>query len=121
MEVINKSKRTTISRDTKVASSFSDKFLGLLKKSNPRSLLIKTRFGIHTFGLKSLIDVVVLDNNYEVVKLGLAIKPNRFFFWNPKFSCVLELPEFSIKNSKTEIGDKLELVHRRNDIERSLK
>lgn len=78
---------------------------GLLKKSNPRSLLFKTRFGIHTLGLKKAIDIIILDNNFRVVKLGISVKPNQFFFWNPKFSLVLELPEGTIKKTKTQIGD----------------
>lgn len=96
-------------RDLKEAKTFTDRFLGLLRPSNPRSLLFKTRFGIHTFGLKESIDIVVLDDKYNVVKLGEFIKPNRLFFWNPKYNLVLELPKGTIAKSHTKIGDILNL------------
>ncbi len=92
----------------KEAKSFIDQTLGLLRKSNPRSLLLKTHFGIHTFGLKQSIDVIILNNNYVVVKVTKNLKPNSLFFWNPRYSIVLELPANLIDKSKTGIGDKLE-------------
>lgn len=110
MEIFNKTKNITISTNTKTATSFLDKCLGLLNKSNPRSLVFNTRFGIYTFGLCVPIDVVILDEGNKVVKLGISVKPNRIFLWNPKFSMVLELPEKTIQYSKIEIGDTLELV-----------
>lgn len=81
----------------------------MLRKSNPRSLLIETRFGIHTFGLKKQIDVLVLDERHTIQSIKVSLKPNRVFFWNPKYSLILELPAGTIKKSKTEIGDKLEI------------
>lgn len=108
MNVVNLSKNTTLSNNLKEASSFFDKVLGLLKKSNPRALLFKTRFGIHTFGLKEPIDVIVLDNNYKVNKVA-AVSPNRLFFWNPRHFLILELPFESIKKTKTEVGDVIRL------------
>lgn len=80
-----------ICRDLKIAESFMDRMFGLLIKSNPRSLLFKTRFGIHTFFLKEPIDVIILGNNFKVVKIRPNLKPNRLFCWNPSFSMVIEL------------------------------
>ncbi len=96
-------------RDLKEAKSFTNRFLGLLRPSNPRSLLFRTRFGIHTFGLSVPIDVIVLDSKFRVVKLQSSLKPNQLFFWNPKYDTVIELPEGSIKKSDIKIGDKIEL------------
>lgn len=96
-------------RDIKEAKSFFDRLLGLLRPSNPRSLLFKTRFGIHTFGLSVPIDVIVLDSKFRVVKLREALSSNRLFFWNPKYDTVIELPEGSIRKSDIKIGDKIEL------------
>ncbi len=110
MVVLNITRKTTVTQDLKEAKSFIDKFLGLLRKSNQRSLLFKTRFGIHTFCLKESIDVVVLDYKYNVVKLGESIKPNSLFFWNPKYNLVLEFSKGSIKKSNTKIGDSLNFL-----------
>ena len=90
----------------KVASSATDKFLGLLKKRNPRSLLFYTRFGIHTLFMKNPIDVIVLDKDMAVEK-ATTVNPNSFLIYNPKYGCVLELPVGVIKKTNTKIGDKL--------------
>lgn len=125
MKVFNQSKKITLADNLKNADSFSDKLLGLLRKSNIGcSMLFRTRFGIHTFFLKRPIDVIVLDRatsrctsgrscnfsqtrnykNLNVVKVA-TVKPNKFFFWNPKYSLVIEMPRETIKKTKTEIGD----------------
>jgi len=103
----NLTKNTLISGNLKEASSFSDRTFGLLKKNNPQSLLFRTRFGIHTFGLIDPIDVLALDSHWKVVKICTHLKPNRLFFYNPLFSIVIELPENSIKSSNTTTDDLL--------------
>lgn len=92
-----KSTGKIICRDLKPAETFLDTLFGLLIKSNPRSMLFKTRFGIHTFFLNEPIDVLVLDRSFRVVKIKSKLKPNRLFFWNPMYSLVLELPKGSIE------------------------
>ncbi len=109
MILSNLTKKTILSRDLKEAKSFSDQILGLLKKSNPRSLLFKTNAGIHTFGLSEDIDVIVIDTNFKIVKFKKSLKPNSIFFWNPKYNCVIELPKGTIVASKTTLDDKLSI------------
>lgn len=98
---------TILSEDLKIASSSADIFLGLLRQSNPKSLLFYTRFGIHTFGLKKPIDVVILDNQKIVRKICISLKPNRILLWNPKYNIVIELPANTIFRSKTKLNHKL--------------
>ena len=109
MKIFNRTKKTTISTNSKLLTSFLEKSFGLLGKSNYNSVVFKTRFGVHTFGLRSPVDVVILDNCGKVVRLCISIAPNKVFFWNPKHSQVIELPENAVKRSKTEIGDLLEI------------
>ncbi len=103
----NLTRKTTITSDLKIVDSLADRIFGLLKKSNPRSLLFNTRFGLHTFGLRRQIDVLVLSDDLKVVKTRQNLKPNRLFFWSPLFSIVIELPENSIKYSNTTTEDLL--------------
>jgi uncharacterized membrane protein (UPF0127 family) len=110
MIIKNLTRGTLVTSDLKEVRSSLDKSFGLLRKSNPRSLLFKTRFGIHTIGLRNAIDILILDNNLEVVKIGNNVKPSRIFLWNPKHKLVLELPQGAIKISKTYLKDKLEIA-----------
>lgn len=61
--------------------------------------------GVHTFGMKFPIDVVVLDEGGVVRAIKRDIKPNRCFFWNPKHRRVLELPTGCL----IELFDQLEI------------
>lgn len=101
--------RKIICRDLKLAESFKDRFFGLLIKSNPANLLFKTRFGIHTFFLKEPIDVLILNKEFKIVKAKQALKPNRFFFWSPKYSYVIELKEGLIKKFKLKQNLKVDI------------
>ncbi|MCL5071519.1 MAG: DUF192 domain-containing protein [Actinobacteria bacterium] len=95
-----------ITSELKIADSFLDQLLGLLQKKN-KAMLFFTNFGIHTFGMKNSIDVLILNNQNIVVKIEKNLKPNRVFFWNLKFNKVIELPAKTIAKSKLKLGDKL--------------
>lgn len=98
-----------ISSNVKIAQTFWDKIKGLLGKTSPICLIIKTRFGIHTFGMKFPIDVIVLSNTNKVIKTKKHLEPNRIFVWNIKYSTVIELPSGTINHTNTKIGDIIEI------------
>lgn len=87
-----------------------EKIIGLIGKKNPESLFFKTRFGIHTFGLKFPIDVLILDNKNRVISLKKSLKPNKIFFWNPLYNRVLELPQETINNKHIKFHEMIELT-----------
>ena|SRR6185437_15028085 len=87
-----------------------EKIIGLIGKNNPYALLLQTRFGIHTFGVKFPIDVVILNNKHVVTTLYEHMQPNRIFVWNPRYSLVLELPPGTILKEKITTGTKIKLV-----------
>ena len=103
----NVTKNTLISQNHDIANKFLDKAIGLLKQKSHPSLVIKTRFGIHTIGMKNSIDIIVLDRKNNVVGLRENLSPQRIFIWNPKFDTVLEMPSGIIKKSNTCLGDLL--------------
>lgn len=110
MVLKNLTQNTTLATDLKICASIADLSLGLLNPKNPRALLFKTRFGLHTFGLKETIDVLVLDGKNKVVVIQENLKSNRLFFWDPKYDTVVELPQGTIKSSQTKINDQIELT-----------
>lgn len=92
------------------AKNLKEKILGLIGKDEPQALMIKTRFGIHTFGVKFPIDVLILNNQNQVVSLKNNLKPNRVFFWNPLYDKVLELPKGTIKKRKIKMRQIIDLI-----------
>ncbi|MBA3723280.1 MAG: DUF192 domain-containing protein [Candidatus Levybacteria bacterium] len=107
MTVFNQTKQTILANNIIEAKSFIDQSLGLLKYPTPTAMLIKTRFGIHTFFMKYAIDVLVLDKENRIVKLKENLKPNVIFIWNPKYDTVVESREGTIKKTNTQVGDVL--------------
>lgn len=91
----------------KKAKNIKEKIIGLIGKEKPETLLIKTRFGIHTFGLKFPIDVLILNSKNQVVKIKKSLKPNRIFLWNPIHDGVIELSQETIDRKKIKINDEI--------------
>ena len=60
----------------KHASGLIDSTLGMLLPRNSKGIVLKTRFGIHTFFMKEPIDVLILDNQNKIVRMKISIKPN---------------------------------------------
>lgn len=83
---------------------------GLIGSKKPYALFFKTGWGIHTFGMKDSIDIVVLDANYTVVVIKFNLLPNRFFFWNPKYNIVIELPAGTIVKKNIKTGSKIKIA-----------
>jgi hypothetical protein len=107
MKLINKRTGRKIVNEIEKLSDYLDKAIGLLSDKFCNSLFFQTRFGIHTFGLKKPITVIICDDSFRIVKIKYKLTPNRIFIWNPKFRNVIELPysNYRIKN-----GDRLKLA-----------
>ncbi|HSW96989.1 MAG TPA: DUF192 domain-containing protein [Candidatus Saccharimonadales bacterium] len=99
-----------ISLQVKKTQTNLEKIVGLIGKKQSYPLLIETRFGIHTFGVRFPIDVVILDKKFHVRDLYVSMKPNRIFLWNPLFPYVIELPKGTIATKKIKKGEKVKLM-----------
>lgn len=78
---------------------------GLLGKKTPRAVRFNTRWGIHTFGMKFAIDVIILDSKNQIKLIKESIAPNKILMWNPKYSSVIELPTGIVQSFEIEVGD----------------
>ncbi|HUQ85327.1 MAG TPA: DUF192 domain-containing protein [Candidatus Limnocylindrales bacterium] len=87
-----------------------EKIVGLIFAKKPYSIYFKTRFGIHTFGMKFPIDVIILNKANRVVKMNQNMKPNKIYFWPIIYEDVLELPQGMILTNNIAIGQQIELV-----------
>lgn len=92
------------------AKNIKERVLGLLNTSEPKPLHLKTRWGIHTFGMKYAIDVAILDDNFVVRAIKTNLKPWRIYLWNPKFNNVLELPKGMIQIKHIAINSRINLT-----------
>ncbi len=107
MRIKNNTKKTAVAEDIIYARSEKDRLLGLTQYTTPRAMMFKTRWGIHTFGMRFPIDVIVCDATLRVRAIRKNLTPNHIFFWNPRWGYVLELPQGTIQKSEVECGDLL--------------
>ncbi len=107
MKVMNVTRNSAISENILVADTLAKKTSGLAGLDKPASLYFKTRWGIHTFGMKFSIDCVVCDDELVVKFIRKAIPANRLVFWSPRYKNVFEFPASAVGASGTEVGDML--------------
>jgi uncharacterized membrane protein (UPF0127 family) len=97
-----------LSEDAEIAKNFWDKSFGMILTRNSPGVILKTAFGIHTFFMKSPIDVLILDKNKKIVKIKENLSPGRIMVWNPKFDTVVELKGGTVNKTKTKVSDLLD-------------
>jgi uncharacterized membrane protein (UPF0127 family) len=83
--------------------------LGVIPYSQMRNVYFQTRFGIHTFGVRFPIDVLILNDDNIVISMKKKLAPFSLFIWNPAYKNVLELKEGTIVQNEIKRGDKIEL------------
>jgi uncharacterized protein len=110
--VINLTKQTWLATKVRKADNFLTRLIGLLKRTHlgpEEALWLMPSKGIHTIGMKFPIDVVFLNRDHQVLGLMSGLVPYRVSAVHLRGYSVLELPNGTIKKSRTEIGDKLEI------------
>ncbi len=111
--LFNKTKNLKISQEIFEARTFYSRLKGLLGKKNlepGKSLWIDSCTSIHTFFMKFTIDAIFVDKKMVVRKCVSDLKPWRMTL--PAFGAhsVFELPAGTVKDSKTQVGDQLDVV-----------
>lgn len=109
MQLYNQTQHQILSKHLNIANSPIRNIKGLIFANANQSLLIKTRWGIHTFMMKSSLTILVCDcdknkNLFTVKKVKKHLKPWRIFFYNIKYAYIFELPD---KKYAVKIGDRL--------------
>ena len=112
MPVINVTKKTWLATKVRKADNFLTRLVGLLKRTNlgpEEALWLIPSKGIHTIGMKFPIDVVFLDKSNVVLGVISELVPYRISGVRLRGHSVLELPKGTLKKSRTEVGDQLEI------------
>ena len=108
MTIVNRTKRVMLSENIKEAKAYQEKKRGLIGSDGKIGLTMKTRWGVHTFGMKFPIDILVLDKTNKVVKYKRNLKPGKIFFWNPLYNKVVEVPTALLPEGTVRIGDNVQ-------------
>ncbi len=113
MTAINATTGKKIASRLITADNVFSRMKGLLGRSSldpGEGLLIQPCKGVHTFGMKFPIDIIVLDNNNYVIAVSDNLAPNRLTPLYRRAAAVLELPAGTLASTTTSVGDKLEII-----------
>jgi uncharacterized membrane protein (UPF0127 family) len=109
--VRNRTRQTVLATEAEIADTSAKRNVGLLRhRSLPpgQGLWIVPCESVHTFFMKFAIDLVYLDRKKKVRKVRSAVPPWRVSACLPAHS-VLELPAGTVKETKTAVGDEIEI------------
>jgi uncharacterized protein len=110
MKIINTTQTKVVAENVMIAETLRKKTRGLLGYDVPFPIFFKSRWGIHTIGLKFPIDLLVCGDNFVVRFIRKAVAPGNLVFWWPWYRNVIELPAGTIDKNGTQYGDQLRLI-----------
>lgn len=92
----------------KYANTFQLRLCGLMGKRNINyGIIFPNCNSIHTFFMKEEIDILMLDENYQIKKIYISF-PKNHLLYKKNIKYVVELPKNSIKNLKVNDYIKIE-------------
>lgn len=114
----NRTRTTYLATELMVARTHWSRFRGLMGTNGSRfrrgqGLWIVPSHGIHTFAMRFPIDVVYLDQEHLVIHVEEELKPWRMAAIRVHSASVLELPIGTIRDSKTVLGDQVDILMER--------
>jgi hypothetical protein len=112
MQIDNQTRRQPLISHGELADTFWSRLRGLMGRSSLEAgegLVLKGEKSIHTFFMKFPIDVLYVDRSWRVVRLDVAMPPNRLGPFVARAAYVVELPVGAIETTETRVGDQLVL------------
>lgn len=115
----NKSKKTILARKTRFCKTPFSKSVGLMfsRRLEGKALIFifsrEKIIPLHNLFVFYPIDVLFLDNDKKVVEIRENFRPFTFYTPKNKANYVIELPQGAVKQSKTEVDDKIEFQIRK--------
>lgn len=114
-QAFNQTRQAYLATDLAIADTHWTRLRGLLGLSlddfrNGCGLWITPCHGVHTLGMGFPIDVVYLDRGMNVIHIQTELKPWRFAPIRGQAASVLELPCKIAAETRTAVGDKIEIT-----------
>jgi uncharacterized membrane protein (UPF0127 family) len=110
----NRTRATYLATELMIARTHWTRFRGLMATDAARfrrgqGLWILPSHGVHTFAMRFPIDVIYLDQERNVIHMEEELKPWRVAAVRILATSVLELPTGTIRDSSTELGDRVDI------------
>ena len=118
-QAFNRTRHAYLATGLAIADTHWTRLRGLLGLSssdfrNGFGLWIVPCHGVHTLGMGFAIDVIYLDRDNTVIDILCSLRPWRFAPVRRKAASVLELPSSTATETKTAVGDRIEITIQKN-------
>jgi uncharacterized membrane protein (UPF0127 family) len=112
---LNRTRGTLVAENVRVARTHWSRLRGLIGTTHAgfppgQALWIVPCRGVHTFAMRFPLDLLYLDRARKVIDVHENVQPWRVAPLRFHAASVMELPPGAIRKSRTEIGDKVEIV-----------
>lgn len=110
----NRTRTTYLATELAIARSHWSRFRGLMATGAAhfragQGLWIVPCRGVHTLAMRFPIDVVYLDRERIVIHIEQGLRPWRLAAIRLLTDSVLELPAGTVRNSRTALGDQVDI------------
>lgn len=115
MTIKNITKNKILVNKIKFCKNFLNRSIGLIlhKKLKNKGLIFiyskEKKISLHMVFVFFPIDVLFLDKNKKVIEIKKNFRPFSFYTAKKRAKYILELPDGTIKKTKTKLGDMIEL------------
>jgi len=109
---VNVTRGSVIAERVTRADGFWARLIGLIGRRSldaGEGLWLIPCNGVHTFGMRFPIDVLILDRDRRVLRVLSALRPWRLCLPAPGGHSAIELPAGTIAASNVRVGDQLTL------------
>lgn len=115
MSAVNRTRGSCLAEQVRVANTHWTRLRGLIgvppsEFQSGKALWIVPCHGVHTLLMRFPIDLIYLDRDGSVIELHNGVKPWRVAPVRISAASVLELPAGTVRDSATEVGDRIEIV-----------
>ena len=111
----NQTRQVFLAREVALANTHWTRLRGLVGTApddfrNGRGIWIVPCHGVHTLGMGFPIDVVYLDRAMKVIHVQTDLRPWRFAPVRTQAASVLELPCGTAAETRTAVGDRIQIT-----------
>jgi uncharacterized membrane protein (UPF0127 family) len=110
VRVVNESKQSVLGARIRMADSLGARLRGFLFRARPvmgEGLLLAPCKGVHMFGMRFPLDVLIIDHAGRIMATHAALAPGRRTPVYRGAHYALELPAGAIGATDTAVGDRL--------------
>lgn len=110
MKIVNKKRKTIVSKNAAIYSAYLKKARGLMFSKQKDIVFVQKKeekVPLHMWFVFYPIDIVFLDKQKKIVEIKENFLPFTFYFPKHNAQYILELAEGSVKKSKLQLMDYL--------------